>query len=175
MKAVDCSRWFVMRAYKCEKKAEEALEAEGGMDFFIPKKYAVRVYHGVKSKRLVPAIPGLVFVYATHDALVEFKKSHNFLQFIKNAASEYLVVPDSQMESFIKVASLYEENTVYHNPDEIDIKKGARVRIHGGKFDQVQGIFVKVRGKRSRRLVVMLDGLLAASVEVSPDLIEVLQ
>ena len=59
------ARWFVMRAYKSEKRAEEKLKGKDGLEYFIPKYYAVRVYHGVKSKRLVPIIPNLVFVHAS--------------------------------------------------------------------------------------------------------------
>ena len=46
-------QWFAMSAYKNEKKAEEMLKGKDGLEYFIPKHYAVRVYHGVKSKRLV--------------------------------------------------------------------------------------------------------------------------
>ena len=99
-------RWFVMRAYKSEKKAEEKLKGRDGLEYFIPKCYALRVYHGVKSKRLVPVIPSLVFVHASHIQITEFKKRYNFLQFVmskKSTGSEYLIVPDAQMESFMKL------------------------------------------------------------------------
>lgn len=66
--------WFVMRAYKCEGKAEERLSGDDGLEHFIPKHYAVRVYHGVKSRRLVPVIPSLVFVRASRRQLIRFKK-----------------------------------------------------------------------------------------------------
>ena len=49
-----------------------------------------------------------------------------------------------------------------------------RVCIHGGKFDKVKGMFVRVQGKRNRRVVVLLEGVMAVSAEVHPDLIEVL-
>ena len=75
-------RWFVLRAYKNEKKAEEVLSGDQGLPYFIPKQYAVRTYHGKKTKHLVPVIPGLVFVHATHADICEFKKRHNFLQFV---------------------------------------------------------------------------------------------
>ena len=126
-------RWFVMRAYKSEKRAEEKLKGRDGLEYFIPKCYAVRVYHGVKSKRLVPVIPNLVFVHASRIQITEFKKRYNFLQFVmweKSTGLEYLVVPDDQMENFIKVSSQYEENIAYYNPDELDFRKGCRVRIH---------------------------------------------
>lgn len=170
-------RWFVMSAYKNEKKAEEKLSGKDGLEYFIPKCYAVRVYHGVKSKRLVPVIPNLVFVHASRKQITDFKKYHNFLQFVtweKSTGLEYLVVPDEQMESFIIIASQYEETTVYYKPEEIDIRKGTRVCIHGGKFDGVKGVFMRVQGKRNRRVVVMLEGVMAVSAEVHPDLIEVI-
>ena len=170
-------RWFVMSAYKNEKKAEEKLCGKDGLEYFIPKCYAVRVYHGVKSKRLVPVIPNLVFVHASRKQITDFKKYHNFLQFVtweKSTGLEYLVVPDEQMESFITIASQYEETTVYYKPEEIDIRKGTRVCIHGGKLDGVKGVFMRVQGKRNRRVVVMLEGVMAVSAEVHPDLIEVI-
>lgn len=171
-------RWFVMRAYKNENMAEDKLkDKEDGLEYFIPKHYAVRTYHGVKSKRLVPVIPSLLFVHASHARIIDFKKKYNFLQFVtwkKSTGLEYIVIPDEQMDNFIKVASHYEENTVYYKPEEIDLKKGTRVCIHGGKFDNVKGVFMRVQGKRNRRVVVMLEGVMAVSAEVHPDLIEVL-
>lgn len=41
------------------------------------------------------------------------------------------MVPDKQMESFIKIASQYEENTIYYKPEEIDIRKGTHICIYG--------------------------------------------
>ena len=178
IEAYDQIRWFVMRAYKCEGKAEERLSGEDGMDYFIPKHYAIRVYHGVKSRRLVPVIPSLVFVRASRRQLIRFKKENNFLQYVLRKTSyggEYLIVPDDQMTNFIKVASHLEEKLTYYKPEEIDIKKGTRVRIHGGIFDGVEGIFMRTEGVRDRRLVVLLDGVMAVSAKVHPDLVEVLK
>ncbi len=167
-----------MRAYKCEKKAEEILVAETQLEYFIPKRYAVRVYHGVKSRRLVPVIPGLVFVRALREELVGFKKQHNFLQFVmwkKSTGVEHLVVPDGQMQDFIRIASLREDSVTFHSPEEINIEKGTRVRIHGGRLDGVEGLFMQVKGKRNRRVVVLLDGVVAVAAEVHPDLVEVIR
>ncbi len=170
-------RWFVMRAYKSERKAEELLGSEGGLEFFIPKQYVLRVYHGVKSKRLVPVIPSLVFVHASQEQIAAFKKVHNFLQFVmweKSTGPEYLTVPDAQMDNFIRIASQHEEETTFYKPEEIDFEKGTRVLVHGGKFDGVAGRFMQVKGKRNRRVVVLLEGVMAVAAEVNPDLLEVL-
>lgn len=170
-------RWFVMRAYKSENKAEDILKGKDGLKYFIPKCYAVRVYHGVKSKRLVPVIPSLIFIHASRTQILDFKKLHDFLQFVmweKSTGQEYIIIPDKQMDSFIKVASLNEENTIYYKPDEINLQKGTHVRIHGGKLDGVEGVFMRVRGKRNRRVVVMLERVMAVTAEVHPDLVEVI-
>lgn len=175
---MDTVRWYVMRAYKNEKKAEEALGAPGGLEFFIAKQYAVREYHGVKSKYLVPAIPGLVFVHASHDQIVDFKqRGNNFIQFVTwktEAGPQYLTVPDAQMDNFIKVASRYDIDTVYFRPDEIDLKQGTLVRILGGPFNGVTGVFMRVKGKRNRRLVVQIEGVTTLATDISPELIEVI-
>ena len=63
-----------MRAYKSEKRAEEKLKGKDGLEYFIPKYYAVRVYHGVKSKRLVQVIPNLVPIHDSRIQLTEFQK-----------------------------------------------------------------------------------------------------
>ena len=93
----------------------------------------------------------------------------------KSAGGDPLVVPDRQMNDFIKVSSQYEAGTTYLRPDEVNLEEGTRVRILGGPMDGVEGIFVKIQGKRNRRVVVYLEGVSAAAVEVSPDLIEVIK
>lgn len=172
------NRWFVLRAYKNEKKAEEMLGGENGLPYFIPKQYAVRVYHGKKTRRLVPVIPGLVFVQATQKAICDFKKRHNFLQFVMKtrhaADQDYLIVPDKQMTDFMRVAGQYEQSVAYYAPEELRLDKGARVRILGGPFDGVEGVFMKVQGARARRLIVQIPNTLAAVVSVTPDLVEVI-
>lgn len=173
-------RWYVMRAYKQEKKAEECLASDAGLPYFIAKKYVVREYHGVKSKHLVPVIPGMVFVHASRAAIVDFKRGCNMLQFVtwktREGRIEYLWVPEGQMENFIRVAEQYDADTAFFRPDEIlNLERGTRVRILGGPFNGVTGVFMRVQGKRSRRLVVTLDGIISAVTEVTPDLIEVIE
>ena len=173
----DIVRWYVMRAHKAEAKAEERLSASG-IEYYIPKKHVVRIYHGKKTKRLVPVIPDLIFVKASHRSITDFKITNNYLQFViwnRVDGQEYLVVPERQMEDFIRISSNPEADTAYLRPDEVNIKKGTRVRILGGDLDGVCGVFMRVKGKRNKRLVVVLDGIMAAATEVQPELIEVIE
>ena len=79
------------------------------------------------------------------------------------------------MQQFITVSKTNSEQLIYLRPEEINLKKGTRVRILGGTFDGVEGIFVKIKGIRSRRVVVVIPGITAVvTAEIQPDLIEVI-
>lgn len=171
-------QWYVMRAYKSEKSAEEHL-TQLGYDVFVPKKWAVRVYHGRKGKYLVPAIPSMVFVHATKDSLLQAKQRVEKLQFIMSASTggnQPLVVADRDMNDFIKVASqaVADEGITYLTPEEINIARGRRVKILGGPFDGVTGVFQRVKGHRNRRLIVTIPSIGSVTAEVTPDLVQLL-
>ena len=73
------------------------------------------------------------------------------------------------------VAQQTEEDILYFQPDEIQLHKGAHVRVHGGPFDGVEGILLKVKGHRRRRVVIQIDQVATiAAAEIEPDLIEIL-
>lgn len=165
-----------MIAYKQEKAAEAVLSGASGLEHYIAKHYVVRSYHGKKQRKLVPSIPNVVFVHAVREEIVEFKKRHNFIKFAMEHTSSgksYLRVPDGQMQDFIRVSSAYGSDIRYYNPEELDAANGTRVRIHGGLFDGVRGTLVKVKGKRNKQVVVIIPQVVAVSVEVHPDLVEV--
>ena len=48
----------------------------------------------------------------------------------------------------------------YFSPDEINVAKGTKVRIHGGQFNGLEGTFIKVKGARDRRVVVEVSGVI---------------
>ena len=79
------------------------------------------------------------------------------------------------MESFIKVTGSLSEGILFFSPDEINLSKGVRVRIHGGQFDGLEGTFVKVKGARDKRVVVDISGVIVvATCTLKCDLVEVL-
>lgn len=182
-KNVDISKelpkWFVMNAYKCENKAEDILKGEMGMEYFIPKRYEVRKYAGKMKRVLVPVIPNLVFVRALYSDLELFKHKYPFLRYVTcriDGANRILKVPDAQMANFIKASSHYEEELTYYTPEEIQLSKGTRVRVVGGTFNGVEGTLLKVKGKRSKRVVISIDGIMALSIaEIEPEFIQVLK
>ncbi len=170
--------WFVMYAYKQEQKAEEILSALSSIKYYIPKHFVVKTVKGRKEKRLVPYINSIVFIYSSFTDIVKFKERYDFIKFViwnKSTGYEYLIVPDEQMETFIRVSSSYVRQVRYCNINELDLQEGTRVRVIGGEFDGVEGRFMRVKGRRSKQVVLTIPNVMAVSVEVHPDLIEVLE
>lgn len=169
--------WYAMYAYKREAKAQEKLDKEN-IKNFIPKRYEIKEHNGKKVRALVPAVSNLIFVHATKSVLTAFKLKNPYLQYITrkiDSHREVIVIPDRQMQAFIKVAEKYEEDLIYYKPEEINLKKGTKVRVHGGAFDGMEGVLLKVKGKRSKRIVVSLPDIIAvAAAYIEPEYIEII-
>lgn len=103
------------------------------------------------------------------------KSQVSWLQYITDSRSgQKIIVPDSQMQRFIAVSGTYNDHLLYFRPEELNLKKGTRVRVTGGEFEGQEGIYQKVKGARDRRVVVEIQGVIAvAMATVHPDLIEV--
>lgn len=168
--------WYAMRAiFRKEIDTKKLLDKER-IRSFIPMHYTLTVKNGRKVRELVPAVTNLIFVHATPTTIKEAKVKTGYLQYIIDSRSkEKIIVPDDQMERFITVTSICHEKTIYLKPEEVDLRKGTLVRILGGPFDGVEGVFVKIKGVRSRRVVVSLHGIAAVvTAEIEPDLIKLI-
>ena len=167
-------RWYVMRAYKCEAKAESVLSNLPGIEFYMPKREVVRTYHGKKQVSRVPVIASLFFVHGRRNDIQLVKDEYPFIQYAmigRGNDRKFMTVPDKQMEDFIRVAESDCEKR-FLQPEDVDLTKGTRVKIASGAFTGLYGTFVRVKGNRKRTVVVMLDNLLGVSVEISSDIIE---
>lgn len=167
-------RWYVMRAYKCEAKAESLLSNIPGLEFYMPKREVLRTYHGKKQVVKVPVIASLFFVHGRRLDIQPVKESYPFIQYAMTGRGDdrkFMTVPDKQMEDFIRVAES-DGAKRFLMPDDIDLTKGTRVRIASGALIGLTGTFIRVKGNRKRTVVVMLDNLLGVSVEISSDIIE---
>lgn len=170
--------WFAMSApFRREIKVKEMLEKEK-MECFIPMRQDIRTVKGKKEVVSVPAVSNLIFVHTTDSRLKWFKTYTTYLQYLTwtiDGISHKIIIPDYQMNQFMAVCNTHDKKLIFLKPYEVNLSKGVHVRIHGGTFDNVEGIFVKVKGARSKRVVVLLPNTMAvATAEVHPDLLEIL-
>ena len=169
-------QWFAMRAtYRRGMQIKVLLDKEG-INNFIPMRYEVRVRNGRKRRELVPVISDLIFVRAVQSELQKVKFKLPYLQYMIDIRNgQKIIVPDDQMKQFIAVAGTYDEHLIFFSPDEVNLRKGTKVRITGGDFEGYEGVFVKVKGARDRRVVISLQGVIAMAMATLPaDLIEVI-
>lgn len=173
------SQWFVLRAiFKKELAVRDALRRRG-LHCYVPLRYLVKTQQGRKVRRLVPAITDLVFVHGTEKEIEEAKSRLRETCYwlsrpvIGKVRREKVVVADRDMENFIRVTQQTEADILYFRPDEVSLAKGDLIRIHGGVFDGVEGIMMKVKGRREKQLVVSIPDLAVAAVTVRPDVVEV--
>lgn len=171
--------WFAMSApYRRELKAKQFLE-ERNIECFVPMRYTITEEGcGIKKRKLVPAIHNLIFVHTSKNRIKTLKQGVDFLQYRTkplDGKNIPITVPDRQMNMFISVTKEFNENIIYLQPNEIDLKKGTKVRIHGGAFDGAEGLFMRVQGKRNKRVVILIEGVAAfTTAEITPDLIEII-
>lgn len=177
---VDKVAWFALSApYRNEKRAKSLLE-ENGIETFLPMRYEIVTNkYGGKRKELRPAISNLLFARTTHKIIQQVKTGVKFLQYKvkpEGARNVPIIVPDKDMEQFIAVCKAHYEELIYYTPDEVNLQEGQAIRIIGGEFDGVEGYFVKIKGKRNKRVVVHLPGLVSVALtEISDGLIEVIK
>ena len=171
--------WFAMSSpYRRELKARDFLISKN-VECFVPMRYAMtEKRNGRKCRQLVPAVHNLIFVHTTRERIKQLKQGVDFLQYRtrpENGKNIPITVPHRDMQQFIAITEKNNEELIYLTPGEIDLKKGTRVRVHGGPFDGTTGLFIKIRGKRSKRVVIEIEGLTAVALaEITPDLIELL-
>lgn len=173
--------WYVMRsvACGCHKSIRTTLEQDS-VEFFQPMHNILRYRNNKPYKSFEPLISNLFFVRGSKAALLPYtgEKCKHF-QFYYNRCSgkqaDCLSVPDKQMEDFRRVYEQTIDNPQIFSPSELDLKKGQRIRIIGGAFDGVEGTFQRVKGHRSRQLIVTIDGIISITAAVSPEFVEVIE
>lgn len=167
--------WFAMRVtYRREAEVKRILDTLG-ITSYTPMQWHVTE----NGKRVLePAVRNLVFVNCTQDRMTEVKNSGRipFMQYMMDGRTgNKIIVPDDDMARFISVTASCEENLRYYPAGEVNLSKGQKVRITGGIFQGCEGMFVKLKGMRSRKVVIEVKGVMSvALVSVSPEFIEII-
>lgn len=171
--------WFVLKAiFKKEIAVRDALR-KAGLRSYVPMRYHIETKNNHRVRRLVPAITELVFVHGTEEEVKEAKaRLRETCYWLTRPIQgqerrQKVVVTDRDMENFMRVTEQTETSILYFHPDEISLAKGDHIRIHGGAFDGVEGVLLKVKGRREKQLVVTIPDLAVAAVTVRPDVVEV--
>ena len=149
-----------------------------GLRSFVPLTYSVKSVKGHDRRVLVPALTKYIYVKGTLEEVQDYVLNAHFQVFIQRSTftghKDFLTVPTKAMEDFIAVTENNEERVTYFNPGEIRLNVGDQIRVKGGLYDGREGVIMRVKGKRNRHLVVQIPGILIAAIEMTPDMIEMI-
>ena len=173
-------KWYVLRDLKrpiAKERAWQTLSERENMEVFTPKRWTLCMENGKRTPKEVAVIPDLLFVHETRDALDPVVERTSTLQyrFRKGGArNEPIVVPDGDMERFIRVVKSTDSPQYYTMQEVTPDMHRRRIRIVGGPLNGYEGYLLTTRGSRKKRLLVEIPDLIAASVEVNPEFIQIL-
>lgn len=170
------TRWFVMRDLtrpNAKLPAYKMLEKEE-VECYTPLVRKLVTRNGKRTREEVPFMQDLLFVHDTRlviDPIVEKVRTFQY-RYLKGRVP--MTVRDADMERF-RSAVEASEFPQYYKPEEVTpAMRERRIAIVGGPLDGHEGTLVTVRGSKFKRLLVEIPGLLAASVEVTPEYIRLL-
>ena len=172
------SMWFPMRIVYGRDERMLRLKQQlddVGVENFLPLRYRYRkTEEWDVEKKLVPAIHGLIFVYSTQERLTELKMTHREFEpmhymtnlFAESPRDSILTVPVSQMQNFMRVASVQDDRFVYLDNMDFVAKPGKKVRITEGDFKGVEGVVKRI--KKNQCVVVQIEGIAAIALTFVP-------
>ncbi len=175
----DIQQWYCLGCTSPQRELKVRDDVRRyGLEAFVPLKYEVKKRHHQEQRVLIPAIAGLMFAKGTLEELKEYVSRSQFTVYLRKSTfsnkEDYLTVPTKAMDDFIAVTVDHEAHISYFRPEEIKLQAGDKIRVKGGIYDGKEGVIMRIKGKRNKHLVVQIPGLLAAAVEMTPDLIELM-
>ena len=165
--------WYVLRVtYQRELFVKESLDKMKVENFIPIRVVRRRNTRGRFCRVREVAVHNYIFVRSTRP-IIDDLKSHRLpmLRYVMcrdNGQSRIMTVPEQQMNHFIAVAGNTDEQVLFLMPEEVDLSEGDPVRITGGVFEGVEGVFMRVQNARQRRVVVKIDGVSAVATATIP-------
>lgn len=175
----DEKHWYALRDLKRTNAALPAYKQlrETGIEIYTPMQWRLTTINGKKIRREVPVMQDLVFAYDSRQRLDPIVAKTSTLQYRYRKGGKYcepIIVPDDDMNRFMG-AHRSSDNPEYYSAEEVrSLMCGKRIRIVGGALNGYEGKLLTVRGSKVKRLVIELANLLAVSVEIENEYIQLM-
>lgn len=174
----EACQWFVMRDLTRPNAKLPAYKLLDGLNIrtFTPMVWKLMLNHGKRERRQLPFIHDLLFVYASRSALDSVVETTPMLQYryLRGGYKMPMTVRAADMQRFMH-AVRFSSSPQYYRPDEVTpAMRNRRIRIIGGNLDGYEGSLITTRGSKVKRLLVEIPMLLAATVEVETEFIQLL-
>jgi transcription antitermination factor NusG len=167
--------WYTLYASNGKAvKIKPCLE-QASIEYFFPLYYKDKKIRGSdKCERVaLPLLGNLIFAKASKNILDPVLKEAKLklsiasdLYYRDYGDKSAIIIPENQMRNFIAVAGNDKEQVIYLSNEEVNLRKGVKVRITGGMFTGVEGVFMRIKG--DKRLVVSIPNLFSVATAYIP-------
>lgn len=170
-------KWFVLRDFKKWNAKTPAYKElpKLGIRCFTPMHWIIAIRNGKRKREFVPVIQNLLFAYDTRQTLdpIIAKTDSLQYQFARGGRkANPMIVPYNEMERFITAVS-NDPSPKFFSPEELTSDMiGKKIIVTDGPLSGYQGELLKIQGSRKKRLLVKVEGLMVAAVEINPDFIQ---
>ena len=170
--------WYAMRDLK---RSNALLPAyiqltQAGFKVFTPIVSRLITRNGKQIRQEMPAIQDLLFVYDTKEHLDPIVAKTPTLQYRYKRGGRYcepITVPDDDMARFIGAVEASNTPRYYSGEELTELMLGRTIRIVGGALNGYEGKLLTMRGSKKRHIVIELSNMLAVSIDLVDEYIEV--
>ena len=173
-RASEATRWYALRSMRRSVQSCRSVLEELGVEHFIPMtKVKSRTASGRFRWNEQPLAFNYVFIRSSAAELNDLTQTRlphlaYLMRPAENGLDAKVVGPNEQMRNFIAIAGTAQERILYLPCSEVDLAHGDRVRIMGGVFEGVEGIYQKVKRVRDKQVVVCIEGVVAVATTTVP-------
>lgn len=166
--------WFALyTSYLHENEVKKLLECNG-IRCFIPMHHIKIMSDNQEIKKIIPAIPGIIFANSTKD---DIQKSIDTMQFLgfKSLRIEDsytpVIIPDNDMQQIITADKLNNGQITYL----YDVCcSGNRAKVTNGMFCGLEGVFTDIKGFPTKRMVINAGCISAVLPEIECNYVELI-
>ncbi|MBP5496864.1 MAG: UpxY family transcription antiterminator [Bacteroidales bacterium] len=162
--------WYAYKVFFNKVAEVDTWIREGGVVTYYP---VVRVEKNVGDKVVMvkkPAISSLLFVRCTEETALFWQNKLMGRVMLYNHVADGVRRPspidDEEMRVFILVTSSGDDRLQYLDVENVNYKKGQRVRVIDGPYKGCTGYIKRVKG--DRRLLVSVEGIALVATSYIP-------
>lgn len=172
-------RWYAMRDLKRTNALLPAYKqlGEAGIEVFTPTMTYIFVRNGKRSRKEVPVMHDLLFVHESRQNLDPIVAKTPTLQYRFKKGGKFgepIVIPDEDMSRFIGAVKASNNPKFYSTEEISSLICGRNIRMIGGVLNGYEGKLQTVRGSKNKRIIITLSSLIAVSVCINDEFVEVL-
>ena len=168
--------WYPVRVFFGRAELIKRTLEEADVEYFYPMRTTEKITKGLIEYTQEPLVRSLLFIRTTRDNLrmIKLKFNASVIPYYDRETNSPLVVPDKQMDLFIKLCRMKEEGLQYLGDDSPKYHQGDKVRVKEGVFKGLVGHIKRIR--HDRKLIVTIEGVAAfATSYIPPAFLEVVK